>query len=380
MTTADDTLLEAVLRRDRQLVVAALAAVIVLSWIWILLGAGTGMSAIDMVLGSSPERMASMMAPAVWTLGYAGIMFTMWWVMMAAMMLPSAAPILLLFARINRKEKSAGRPFIPTGIFAAGYLVAWGAFSALATGLQWALERLGLLSPMMTATSYWLGGAILLAAGVWQLTPIKGICLRHCRSPMGFLVQSWQPGRGGAFRMGLQHGSFCLGCCWFLMGLLFFGGIMNLFWIIGLAVFVLLEKTVPMGSWIGRIVGIGVAAWGVLLLATTTLTIAAPNEYRFEVVDAPTGVPGTTTVTVRLIHTSDNKPVNNATVVEAKTDMGPAGMAEMSGKVTPAASDQPGLFRFSIDTGMAGKWELVLTAKVPGEAAPITGKVVYDAK
>ena len=155
--------------------------------------------------------------------------------MMAAMMLPSAAPILLLFARINRKEKSAGRPFIPTGIFAAGYLVAWGGFSALATGLQWALERLGLLSPMMATTSYWLGGAILLAAGVWQLTPIKGICLRHCRSPMGFLVQSWRPGRGGAFRMGLEHGSFCLGCCWFLMGLLFFGGIMNLFWIIGLA-------------------------------------------------------------------------------------------------------------------------------------------------
>jgi len=307
-------------------------------------------------------------------------MFTMWWVMMAAMMLPSAAPILLLFARINRKEKSAGRPFIPTGIFAAGYLVAWGAFSALATGLQWALERLGLLSPMMATTSHWLGGAILLAAGVWQLTPIKGICLRHCRSPMGFLVQSWQPGRGGAFRMGLEHGSFCLGCCWFLMGLLFFGGIMNLFWIVGLAAFVLLEKIVPMGSWIGRIVGVGVAAWGVLLLATTTLTIAVPNEYRFEVVDAPTGVADTTTVAVRLVHASDNKPVYGATIVEAKTDMGPAGMAEMLGKVTPVASDQPGLYRFSIETGMAGKWELVLTAKVPGEAAPVTGKVIYDAK
>jgi predicted metal-binding membrane protein len=379
MTAVDDTLLEAVLRRDRQVVVGALIVVIALSWIWILLGAGTGMPAIDMVLGSSPDRMASMMAPAMWTIGYAGIMFTMWWVMMAAMMLPSAAPILLLFARINRKEKATGRPFIPTGIFAAGYMAAWGAFSALATGLQWALERLGLLSPMMATTSHWLGGAILLAAGMWQLTPIKGVCLRHCRSPMGFLVQSWRPGRAGAFRMGLVHGSFCLGCCWFLMGLLFFGGIMNLFWIIGLAAFVLLEKTVPMGSWIGRIVGVGIAAWGALLLATTTLTIAAPNEYRFEVVDAPTGVPGTTTVAVRLLHASDKKPVDNATIVEAKTDMGPSGMAEMSGKVTPAASD-PGLFRFSIETGMAGKWELVLTAKVPGEAAPITGKVIYDAR
>jgi predicted metal-binding membrane protein len=380
MTASDDTLLEAVLRRDRLTVVSALGAVIALSWIWILLGAGTGMSAIEMILGADPDGMARMMAPAEWTVGYAGIMFTMWWVMMAAMMLPSAAPILLLFARINRKERSAGRPFIPTGVFAAGYLAAWGGFSALATGAQWSLERLGLLSPMMATTSYWLGGAILLAAGIWQLTPIKGICLRHCRSPMAFLVQSWRPGSAGAFRMGLEHGSFCLGCCWFLMGLLFFGGIMNLFWIIGLAAFVLLEKTTPMGSWIGRFVGIGVAAWGVLLVATTTLTIAAPNEYRFEIVGASTGVPGTTTVAVRLVHSSDNKPVESITIVEAKTDMGPAGMAEMSGKVTPASSDRPGLYRFSIETGMAGKWELVLTAKVPGETAPVTGKVIYDAK
>jgi predicted metal-binding membrane protein len=377
---ADDTVLEAVLRRDRQLVAGGLIAVIAMAWLWILVGAGTGMSARDMIVGSSREAMVSMMAPARWNAGYAGIIFTMWWMMMAAMMLPSAAPILLLFARINRKEKSAGRPFIPTGVFAAGYLVAWGVFSALATCLQWSLERLGLLSPMMMTTSYWLGGSILLAAGIWQLTPIKGICLRHCRSPMGFLVQSWRPGRTGAFRMGLEHGAFCLGCCWFLMGLLFFGGVMNLFWIIGLAAFVLLEKTVPMGSWIGRIAGVGIAAWGALLLATTTLTMAAPNDYRFEAVDAPTGAPGTTTIAVRLIRTSDNKPVEGATIVEAKTDMGPAGMAEMSGKVTLSASDQADLYRFTIETGMAGNWELLLTAKVPGETAPISGKLIYDTK
>jgi hypothetical protein len=215
---------------------------------------------------------------------------------------------------------------------------------------------------------------------VWQLTPIKRICLRHCRSPMGFLVQSWRPGRGGAFRMGLEHGSFCLGCCWFLMGLLFFGGIMNLFWISGLAALVLLEKSVPMGSWIGRIVGVGVAAWGVLVLTTATLTIAAPNEYRFEVVDTPASGPGKTKVAVRLVRASDNKPVDGTVIVEAKTDMGPAGMAEMFGKVTPAPSDQPGLYRFSIETGMAGRWELVLTAKVPGETAPVTGKIIYDAQ
>jgi len=128
------------------------------------------------------------------------------------------------------------------------------------------LERLGLLSPMMTTTSYRLGGAILIAAGLWQLTPVKGACLRHCRSPLSFIAHGWRPGRLGAFRMGLEHGAYCLGCCWFLMGLLFFGGVMNLFWIGGLAAFVLLEKTIPMGHWLGRIAGVGVTAWGVLML------------------------------------------------------------------------------------------------------------------
>jgi predicted metal-binding membrane protein len=130
------------------------------------------------------------------------------------------------------------------------------------------LEQLDLLSPMMKTTSYWLGGAILLVAGVWQLAPVKGVCLRHCRSPLSFLAQRWRPGPLRAFQMGLEHGTYCLGCCWFLMSLLFFGGIMNLFWIAGLAGFVLLEKTIPMGHWIGRIAGIGTAAWGVLMLAS----------------------------------------------------------------------------------------------------------------
>jgi predicted metal-binding membrane protein len=381
MTTTGTPVLEAVLRRDRIVVVAALVSVISLSWIWIVLGAGTGMTAIAMTLGSGMPGVAAMlMEPAPWSLGYAGLMFAMWWVMMAAMMLPSASPVLLLFARINRIQKAGGRPFIPTGIFAAGYLAAWGGFSALATTLQWKLEQLDLLSPMMVTTSHWLGGAILLAAGVWQLTPVKTICLRHCRSPMGFLVQSWRPGELGAFRMGLEHGSYCLGCCWFLMGLLFFGGIMNLFWIIGLAGFILLEKTLPMGSRIGRIVGVGAAAWGVLLLATTTLTVAAPTDYRFEAVEVQPSVPGKTMVTVRLLHVQDKKAVDGAMILVSKTDMGPSGMAEMSGKVTPIRSDQPGLYRFLVETGMAGKWELILTAKVQGEADPVTGKITYDAK
>src|SRR6516165_7941329 len=125
MTATDTTTLEAVLRRDRAVVVAALVAVITIAWIWILLGAGTGMTAIDMALGSGVPGMAAMMVPAAWTLGYAGLMFVMWWAMMAAMMLPSAAPVLLLFARVSRDKKTDHRPYVPTGIFAGGYLIAW---------------------------------------------------------------------------------------------------------------------------------------------------------------------------------------------------------------------------------------------------------------
>jgi predicted metal-binding membrane protein len=268
MTVTDTTILEGVLRRDRMIVGAALVGVIAIAWIWIVIGAGTGMSTVGMTRRSGmPGMTGMMMEPAAWTLAYAAVMFVMWWVMMAAMMLPGAAPILLLFARVNRAEKAGNRPFVGTGIFAAGYLAAWGGFSMLTTGLQWGLEQLGLLSSMMMTTSYWLGGAILIAAGVWQLTPVKAVCLRHCRSPLSFLTQSWRPGRLGAFRMGLEHGTFCLGCCWFLMGLLFFGGIMNLFWIAGLAGFILLEKTIPMGHWLGRVAGIFLAVPGILMLA-----------------------------------------------------------------------------------------------------------------
>ena len=272
MTVTDATVLEAVLRRDRWIVVGALVLVIVFAWIWIVLGAATGMSAAAMTRMAGMPDMDMMMERAVWTLGYAGLIFAMWWVMMVAMMLPGAAPMLLLFARVNRAQKARDRPYVATGIFAAGYLAAWGGFSALAAGSQWGLEQFDLLGPMMTTTSYWLGGVILLAAGLWQLTPVKGVCLRHCRSPLSFIARKWRPGRLGAFRMGLEHGTFCLGCCWFLMGLLFFGGIMNLFWIAGLAGFVLLEKTIPMGHWLARIAGVGLVAWGALMLGSAAST------------------------------------------------------------------------------------------------------------
>lgn len=252
------------LRRERLVVVIGLLVVIAGSWIWLLLGAGTGMTAIDMT------RMAGMdgwlMKPAQWSLGYALLMFSMWWVMMIAMMLPSAAPMLLLFARVDGQSRSAGPRVTSTGLFAAGYLLVWGVFSVFAMTLQWALETARLLSPMLETGSVWLGAGILIAAGLWQLSPMKGVCLRHCRTPLGFLIGHWRPGSTGAFRMGLAHGAWCIGCCWALMILLFFGGVMNLYWIIGLAVLVLLEKTIPLGQWVGRAVGIVLVVWGLLLL------------------------------------------------------------------------------------------------------------------
>ena len=137
---------------------------------------------------------------------------------------------------------------MPTIVFAAGYLLAWGSFSAVATALQWGMESARMLSPMLVTTNHWLGAAILVAAGLWQLTPLKAACLRHCRTPLGFLIGNWRAGRLGALRMGLEHGAYCLGCCWFLMALLFFGGVMNLYWIAGIGVFVLLEKTIRMAT------------------------------------------------------------------------------------------------------------------------------------
>jgi predicted metal-binding membrane protein len=281
MSVPDTPLLEVVLRRDRFIVVAGLTLVIVIAWTWIWFGAGTDMSVMDMTRGSQrqmaaiaghaipemPGMAAMAMMPAAWSPGYAALMFSMWWVMMMAMMLPSAAPMLLLFAGINRKQKAGNRPYVPTGLFAAGYLAAWGAFSLVAASLQWELEDLGLLSSMMVTTNILLAGATLVAAGAWQLPPFKTTCLRHCRSPIGFIAHGWRPGRFGAFRMGLEHGAYCLGCCWFVMGLLFVGGIMNLYWIVGLTVFVLLEKVAPMGLWLGRFAGAGLIGWGVWAIA-----------------------------------------------------------------------------------------------------------------
>ncbi len=255
------TLIETFARRDRRVVVAGLVGVIALAWAYILAGAGTGMSPFASGMASA------MTAPAAWSPGYALVMLAMWWVMMMAMMLPSAAPMILLFATVNRRRRAAGGASVATGVFAAGYVLAWGGFSLAAIGLQWLLERVALLSPAMTTSSVLFGGALLIAAGAYQFTPWKHACLRHCRTPFQFVMRHWREGRRGALAMGLHHGAFCLGCCWVLMGLLFYGGVMNLYWIVALAVFVLIEKTFPAGHRLSMLGGLGLIVWGGAVIA-----------------------------------------------------------------------------------------------------------------
>ena len=250
-------------RRDRAVLVSAIAVLAGLAWAYtVRLSAGMGSMSVNAMA-------ASVAVPSTqsWTLNDVFFMFVMWTVMMVAMMLPSATPMVLLFARVMRKRERDGRPFVPTGLFVFGYLLVWVGFSAMATLANWGLHVAGLLSSMMGSTTPMIGGVVLLFAGVFQWTPLKDACLSHCRSPLAFLTAHWSDGRGGALMMGLHHGVYCLGCCWLLMALLFVLGIMNLPWIAALTVFVLLEKVLPHGRLVSRFSGIVFAAWGMALLA-----------------------------------------------------------------------------------------------------------------
>jgi predicted metal-binding membrane protein len=268
---------ERLLRRDRLVVGGGLVLLTVLAWLYILAGAGTGMRAWHMVsLSLFPHRLGEMamggmaMHPGMWSPGYWVIMLLMWWVMMVAMMTPSAAPMILLYARATRHAQDGGRlqpGAASTAAFASGYLLVWLAFSIAATLVMWLLERAGVLSvTRMASTGAWLSGGLLIAAGLYQFSPLKNVCLRVCRAPAEFLSRHWRPGASGALRMGLEHGAFCVGCCWVLMALLFVGGIMNLLWIAVLAILVLAEKVAPAGIWVSRVVGAVLVAWGVATL------------------------------------------------------------------------------------------------------------------
>nr|MBA3318845.1 DUF2182 domain-containing protein [Gemmatimonadales bacterium] len=187
--------------------------------------------------------------------------------MMVAMMLPSAAPMILLVATVHRRRRERASPAAPTAIFAAGYLLVWTCFSAAAALTQWGLHQAALLSPAMASTNPVLGGLLLMIAGVYQWLPVKSACLSRCRSPLGFLSSEWREGSAGSLVMGLRHGLFCLGCCWVLMALLFVAGVMNLFWVAAIAWLVLVEKVARAGAWIGKVAGLALVAWGGWMLA-----------------------------------------------------------------------------------------------------------------
>jgi predicted metal-binding membrane protein len=264
--------LQRVLGHARALPLAAIVVIVGLAWAYLLTGAGTGMSPFAMTSGQFPPPVPAVVVGNEWTPSYAILMLAMWWTMMVAMMLPSATPFVLLHARVSaRAQASHGwQSHRHTAIFLTGYLLVWLGFSALATLVQWALERAGLMDGMlMWSTSTRLSAGLLIAAGVYQLMPSKAVCLEHCRSPVAYLSSHWRSGGAGALRMGLAHGSYCLGCCWLLMALLFVGGTMNLLWIAGLSIVVLIEKVVSHGPWVGRALG------ACLLAAGTALMIAA---------------------------------------------------------------------------------------------------------
>jgi predicted metal-binding membrane protein len=197
-----------------------------------------------------------------WTPRELGLMLAMWAVMMVAMMTPSAAPMILMFAQVHRGRRERRDPSLPTGLFLLGYLLVWGLFGAGATLAQWGLHSTLLLSDGMKVASPALGAGLLLAAGLYQWTPLKEACLRRCRTPLGFVMSEWREGARGAVVMGLRHGMYCAGCCWSLMLLLFAAGVMNLAWVAALTVFVLVEKQIPHGRWLSRLSGAGLAAWG----------------------------------------------------------------------------------------------------------------------
>jgi len=215
-----------------------------------------------------------LMAPALapWSGPEFVLVFAMWVVMMIGMMTPSAAPMILIYARVARQAAVSNKPFVATGWFAAGYFLAWTGFSLIASVAQWALDRAALLGPMMASTSNMLSGILLIAAGMYQWTRLKDVCLAKCQSPFLFIQQQGGLRRDiwGSLLLGLRHGAYCIGCCWVLMVLLFVGGVMSMLWITVLALLVLLEKLAPIGRLIARLAGIALAVGGVWLLLSTT--------------------------------------------------------------------------------------------------------------
>lgn len=240
--------------RERVILWGGLAAITALAWLYL----------VWMPMASDGGAMAhmgmAMAMPHAWTLRDALLMFAMWAVMMVAMMMPSAAPMVTMYARIATANTHARPSYV--WLFVGGYAAAWTLFSALATFVQYCLQRTALISDALSVTPL-LGAAILAAAGVYQFTSLKNVCLAHCRSPLSFFLNDWRDGARGAFAMGLHHGIFCAGCCWMLMALLFVAGVMNLAWVAAISAFVLFEKAAPGGRIVPTAAGLLLIASGI---------------------------------------------------------------------------------------------------------------------
>ena len=259
-----DWTVDGLVRRDRWIVGGCVVLIAVLAWVW-LWRESIAMGP-DMYMPGMEMPGAAMVSPSDAT-AYLTSAFVMWFLMMVAMMLPSAAPMILLYSGLARGAQARGAVLAPTSIFAGIYLAVWGGFSALAALAQWLLVRSGAISEMGLAFgNQRIGGALLIAAGLYQATPLKRACLDNCRSPMSFLMRLWRPGWAGAARLGLAHGIYCLGCCALLMALLFVFGVMNLIWVAGLALLVLTEKTLSIGSRIATATGVTSVIVGLVLV------------------------------------------------------------------------------------------------------------------
>jgi predicted metal-binding membrane protein len=248
-------------RLDRLGILSTLVGGTTLAWIYLFRLA-------DEMTGSSIPMAAIQVRP--WEAADFILIFLMWAIMMVGMMVPSAAPTVMIYAAVARKAARDGTLVPPTAVFISGYIALWTVFCVVATLAQWGLDQAALLSPMMVTTSPAIGSGLLIGAGLYQVTPIKRACLKHCRSPAHFLAEHWRAGITGAFRMGLEHGVFCLGCCWVLMGLLFVGGVMNLLWIAAIATFVFAEKVIPLpdSPMPARLTGGAMILGGLVLLGT----------------------------------------------------------------------------------------------------------------
>jgi predicted metal-binding membrane protein len=256
----------AVLRRDRVVIILALTLT-ALAWSYLLwLSADMDMGGMDMSgFRMIPSGMGLMMpAHTPWRAMEFAFVFAMWTVMMVGMMTPSAAPMILMYAHVGRQTEAQGTPFAATVWFGTGYFLVWVAFSLLATLMQWALERTGLLDSAMASRSNIFAGLVFVAAGSYQWTRLKDVCLAECQTPFAFLIRhgGFRRDALGSVMLGLRHGAYCVGCCSVLMTLLFVGGVMNVFWIVLLALLIFLEKVTSFGRLIAALAGIALVAAG----------------------------------------------------------------------------------------------------------------------